>query len=254
MGSSQGRFLWHELATSDVAGAIAFYKDVVGWSTEEFAGAGMPYTRWIAGGTGVGGVMPLPEAAAANGAPPHWMAYVYADDVDALTARAVSLGAKTCAPPMDIPNVGRFSIVSDPQGAVIALMKPNGPDVAQPAEVPAGHFCWNELMTSDREAAVRFYCELFGWQKTAAIESPMGTYQMYGREGRTLGGMMTLPKEIPAPPHWLHYVRVADLDAAVVRVKKGGGQVLHGPMPVPDGTRIAQCRDPQGAAFALNGV
>jgi predicted enzyme related to lactoylglutathione lyase len=56
-----------------------------------------------------------------------------------------------------------------------------------------------------------------------------------------------------APPHWLYYVKVDDLDAALERVKERGGQVLNGPMDVPGGDRVAQCLDPQGAAFALHG-
>ncbi len=253
MSTSQGKFIWYELATSDVGGAIKFYKDVIGWGTEEFDGAGMRYVRWMADGAGVGGLMALPEEARDNGAPPRWTAYVFADDVDALTDKATRLGAKTWSPPTDIPTVGRFSVISDPQGAVIAMIKPLGPDRPQPAEVPDRHFSWNELMAADQEAAFRFYSELFGWEKSGAVESPMGTYQMYGREGHMLGGMMTRPEDYPAPPHWLYYVKVADLDAALARVTKDGGQVMHGPMEVPGGSRVAQCVDPQGAAFALHG-
>ena len=76
---------------------------------------------------------------------------------------------------------------------------------------------------------------------------------MYGKDGRTLGGMATKPKNYPAPPHWVYYVKVDDLDGALARVKKDGGTVMNGPMEVPGGDRIAQCLDPQGAEFALHG-
>ena len=254
MSTSQGKFVWYELSTTDVPAAIAFYKDVLGWGTEDFEGAGMRYVRWTAYGKAIGGVMPLADESRNSGAPPHWMAYVFADDVDALIDKARSLGGKACMPPMDIPNVGRIGILSDPGGAVLAIIQPMGPDVPEPAEVPDRHFVWNELIAADQEAALRFYSGLFGWQKTDAVAMPTGTYQMYGRRGRTLGGMMTRPKDYPAPPHWLYYVKVADLDDTVARVKKCGGRVLNGPMEVPGGSRIAQCMDPQGAAFALNGI
>jgi predicted enzyme related to lactoylglutathione lyase len=255
MSSSQGRFVWYELATTDVAAATAFYKDVVGWTTEDYQGAGMHYTRWQAGGEAIGGLMTLPDQAKKNGAPPHWLAYVMADDVDALTAKAKKLGATTIVEPSDIPNIGRFSVIGDPQGAVIALFKPQGgPDMPPPGAEPRDrHFVWHELLTNDREAALRFYSELFGWQKTDAVKMPNGVYQMYGRDGQTLGGMMNRPEGYPAPPHWLYYIMVSDLDAALERVKKGGGRVMNGPMEVPGGSRVAQCDDPQGAAFALNG-
>ena len=81
---------------------------------------------------------------------------------------------------------------------------------------------------------------------------PMGIYQMFGREGVTLGGIFKRPPEMPAPPHWLLYVRVPDINKGADDVKASGGQVLHGPAEVPGGDWIAQCMDPQGAAFALH--
>lgn len=175
-----------------------------------------------------------------------------ADDVDALTTKAVSLGAKCWVAPTDIPNVGRFSVIADPQGAVLALMTPQGPDRPEAKEPPPGHVCWNELITDDHEKAFAFYAALFGWHKADAVPMPNGIYQLYGRGSRTLGGMMNRPEGYLAPPHWLYYFRVEDLDAALARVVKGGGKVMMGPMEVPDGSRVAQCLDPQGAMFALN--
>ena len=77
-------------------------------------------------------------------------------------------------------------------------------------------------------------------------------YHMYGRPGGpTLGGMYTRSPEMPVSA-WLLYATVPDIDAAVEAVKAGGGQLLNGPMEVPGGDRVAQCTDPQGAAFALH--
>jgi len=254
MSDRQGNFVWYELLTSDVNGAIKFYKDVIGWGTQAFEGGATPYTMWTAGGPPVGGVTTLPAEAKKMGAPPHWLAYVAADDVDALTKKATSLGAKTYVAPMDIPTVGRCSVIADPQGAVIALFKGSGTQSPPPAEPSNGHFSWHELLAAEWEPEFRFYSQLFGWQKTDAMDmGPMGTYQMYGKGGRTFGGMMTKRKDYPAPPHWLYYVKVGDLDAALGRVKKGDGKVLNGPVEVPGGDRVAQCVDPQGAAFALHG-
>ena len=176
MSDTQGNFVWYELMTSDVNGAIKFYKDVIGWGTQAFEGGEMPYTMWTVGETPLGGVMTLPDEAKKMGAPPHWLAYVAADDVDALTKKAASLGAKTYMPPKDIPKVGRFSIIADPQGAVIALFKGSGPEMPRAAEATNGHFSWHELIAGEWESAFRFYSQLFGWQKTDAMDmGPMGT-------------------------------------------------------------------------------
>jgi predicted enzyme related to lactoylglutathione lyase len=254
MSDSHGNFIWYELATNDVGAAATFYKDVIGWGAETWQGA-VPYTRWMADDTAVGGAAALSDEARKAGATPHWFGYVLVDDVDALTKRAVSLGGKAVVPPTDIPEVGRFSMIADPHGATIAVLKPtSGPAYTPPpAETPYRRVSWHELIAGEREAALRFYAQLFGWEKTEAVESPMGTYQMYGKGGRTLGGMMTKPAGYPYPPHWLYYVKVPDLDAALARVKKDGGKVMNGPMVVPGGDRVAQCLDPQGAQFALHG-
>lgn len=251
--SGHGKFIWHELATSDVEAARDFYTKVVGWDTDVYGDAGMPYTRWKAKGEALGGLAPLPEEAKKNGAAPHWTAYVYVDDVDATLAKAKALGGGSCMPAIDLPTVGRIAHFADPQGAVLAILRPEGPEADWGMDMTPGHFVWNELMASDQEKAFEFYSALFGWEKMEAHESPMGVYQIYGKNGLALGGMMTRPDGYPYPPHWLYYVCVADLDAALGRVQAKGGTVMHGPMPVPGGTRVAQCVDPQGALFALNG-
>lgn len=250
MSDAQGKFVWYELITTDVPKAIAFYKDVIGWGTQPF---GEGYTMWTAGQTPVGGVAALHDDQKRAGTGPHWMAHVLADDVDALTKKATSLGGKTLVPPEDIPTVGRFSVITDPQGALIALFTPLDADTKHPEKPATRVFSWHEIMADDTEAAFRFYSALFGWVKTDAVTSPLGVYQMYGRNGETYGGMGKRPKDYPAPPHWLYYVKVDDLDAALGRVKKNGGQVMHGPMEVPGGDRVAQCMDPQRAFFALHG-
>jgi predicted enzyme related to lactoylglutathione lyase len=196
--------------------------------------------------------MTLPEQAA--GAPPHWLGYVGSPDVDGTARRAAELGGQVLVPPTDIPNIGRFTVLRDPQGAVIAGYTSASAQQPPPSAGPRpGEMSWHELATTDYQAALAFYTNLFGWEKQKAEDmGPLGIYQMYGRNGQPLGGMFTKPAEMPAPPHWLYYTLVSDLDGVVEKVKKAGGRILNGPMDVPGGDRIAQCMDPQGAAFALH--
>ena len=81
---------------------------------------------------------------------------------------------------------------------------------------------------------------------------PAGIYQMFGVPSLELGGIYRKTAEMPGPPQWLYYVHVADLDAAVARVKENGGRLMVGPMDIPGGGRIAIGMDQQGAAFALH--
>ena len=237
--SPHGRFVWYEMLTVDKGPTIDFYKKVVGWNAQDWEGSDPPYTMFTVGEAPVAGIMDLPEEARAAGTPPHWLGYVSTPDTDATVEQAKGLGGQVLMEPMSVPEVGRMAVLRDPPGR-------EGP-------AGVGEFSWHELTTSDHEAGFDFYSALFGWEKTTAMEmGEQGTYQMYGIGEHELGGMYNLHAEIPASPHWLLYVTVPDLDAAIETLKSLGGQVLNGPMDVPDGDRVAQCMDPQGASFALH--
>lgn len=254
MASSNGNFVWYDLMSTDAKAAAAFYRGVVGWRMQD---AGLPdrsYTILSAGETAVGGLMALPPEACVAGAKPVWSGYVAVDDVDAFAARVKQAGGAIHHPPDDIPGVGRFAFVADPQGATFVLFK--GMSDAQP-QPPApgtpGHTGWRELQAADWESAFAFYSSLFGWTKADAVDmGAMGLYQLFAIDGVAKGGMMTKTKEVPAPL-WIYYFNVDDIEAAAARVKNGGGQILHDPHEVPGGSWIVNCSDPQGAAFALLG-
>lgn len=249
--SNRGRFVWYELLTRDVPAAIAFYGEVAGWRTEPF-GSGGDYTMWVGGQGPLGGVMRLPDALAAAGVPPHWMAHVAVDDVDATVAGVLKAGGKVHHAPTDVPEVGRFAVVADPQGAVLSVFTPLQAMPLHDA-AKAGEFCWNELVTSDPAAAFAFHAGLFGWKVVQDMDmGPMGTYRVYGLGEEGLGGMMKIPPGAPMPPAWIYYVSTDDLDAALARATRRKAAVVNGPMEVPGGGRIAQLADPQGAVFALH--
>ena len=113
--------IWNELATTDTTKAGAFYSGLFGWGLDKQTFGPMEYTIFQNGERGAGGMFELtPEMA---GVPPHWLAYFSVDDCDAKVKKATELGAKTIKPADDIPGVGRFAILQDPQGAVFAVIK-----------------------------------------------------------------------------------------------------------------------------------
>ncbi len=249
----RGRFVWYELMTTDPDAAQDFYGDVVGWSTAPFEESKTPYTLWMNGESPVGGVMELPEEARSAGSPPHWLAYIATPDVDETARKAKELGGKVLVPAQDVPNVGRFAVLKDPQGAVFAAYKSATETQDGDGQPKVGEFSWHELATTDHEAALDFYSQLFGWEKTESMDmGEAGTYQMYGQKGQTYGGIYNKTADQPGPPAWLFYATVPSADQAVEKVKAKGGQVLNGPMEVPGGDWVAQCLDPQGAAFAVH--
>lgn len=128
---ANGSFCWNELATTDLDAAQNFYKALLGWEIEQGGapGGGMRYNEIVVGGQHVGG-MYAPGECGGEGAPPqmppHWRSYVAVDDVDASAAKTKELGGKVCVEPMDITDVGRFCVISDPAGAVISLITLKG--------------------------------------------------------------------------------------------------------------------------------
>jgi len=118
--AKHGMFSWFELQTTDVAAAKTFYSALFGWKTEEMAMPGMPYTIISAGGEQVAGMMAIPPQA--QGMPPFWGVYVSVDDADVAAKKAQQLGGAVIVAPTDIPTVGRFAVLKDPQGAMITVM------------------------------------------------------------------------------------------------------------------------------------
>ena len=130
-GGPLNQVSWPELATLDPAGAVAFYSSIFGWKTKpETDLENAPYIEWINGQTHIGGLMPM-RGDQWKGVAPHWMFYVTVADCDDRAAKAKQLGATICVPPRDIPNVGRFSVVFDAQGAAFSLIQLTA--VQQPA-------------------------------------------------------------------------------------------------------------------------
>jgi predicted enzyme related to lactoylglutathione lyase len=250
MPASPNTFVWYELMTTDIA-AEAFYQNVVGWTPQVMEGPGMRYTIMSAGGRPVAGLVQANAEMCEAGARPGWRGYMGVPDVDAATARLKQSGGTVHREPDDIPGVGRFSLVTDPQGAGFVLFTPNGGDNSPAAAGTPGHVGWHELYTTDWPSAFAFYAEQFGWTKARSVDmGPMGTYQLFAAADVEIGGMMNKPETIPTPA-WTFYFVVDAIDAAITRLSDGGGRVVHGPHEVPGGSWIVQAMDPQGVPFAL---
>jgi predicted enzyme related to lactoylglutathione lyase len=243
----RGRFVWHELYTPNRAGSQEFYGKVAGWTAQSWD-QDPTYQMFAAKSGPLGGVVEERSGT------PQWLAYIGSTDVDATADAAARLGGRVQTAPMDLPNAGRYAVIVDPQGATFGV---HGSAAApQPETGPkAGEFSWHELATSVAPGvAFGFYAALFDWDLMAEHDmGPMGTYLVFGRNGRQLGGMFDKGAQgKPGAAYWLGYVSVTDLEGAVERAKGARASVLMGPMDVPGGDRIAQLMDPYGAFFALH--
>ena len=235
-----GKFVWREQVSSDPKQAQDFYTQLFGWGTEVFKPGEIDYTMISSGGQAHGGYGKALEGAP----PPHWLSHVRVENVDETIEKAKGAGGKLAAGPFDMSEVGRMAIIGDPQGAYIAIYEPEG-------EGPSGEgiFVWDELGTTDVDAAQRFYEQVFGWT-TSDMGADYGGYRIFNRGETGVAGLMNLPDD-SIPPHWQPYVAVEDPDATTAKAVELGGSALMEPMDVPKVGRIAVLRDPQGATFGI---
>jgi uncharacterized protein len=244
----QNPFVWHDVATTDVEAAKAFYHKVVGWN---YAPQSSGYEVALVGDLGVGGIMEQPPHL--KGMPPFWSGYVFTPDVDAACRRVKELGGTVQREPWDIPGTIRMAVIADPGGAVLHIMQPlSREERTWPVEGALGTVGWNELHAANLDQAWDFYSGMFGWTKGHAHDmgEKLGVYQLFQIDGKDIGGMMRKMDEMPRPV-WFYYFMVDGIDAAADRVREARGQVAMGPHEVPGGQWILQAIDPQGGYFCL---
>jgi uncharacterized protein len=247
-----GRFTWHELSSTDIDAALKFYVALLGWGVKEVPMGDMgTYRLLLVGDKQVAGAMAMPPGTPA-GVPSHWLTYVGVENVDASAKQAEELGGKLLMPPTTVPDMLRFAVAMDPQGAAFGMLQPIGPSADNPPpETPPhpGKFVWDELHTKDQPAAGKFYGALFGWTGKIGEGDPM-KYWHWMNAGKDIGGMMTLMQP-NVPPHWLGYVGVSDVEGLTKKAAELGGKVLMEPMDVPKVGKFSVVQDPTGAVFSL---
>ena len=247
-----GSFCWIELATTDQDAAKSFYGSLFGWKANDIPmGPDQVYTMFeLDGREAAAGYKMRPEQLA-HGAPGHWMIYIAVADADETAGRVPALGGTLAAPPFDVAEHGRMAIVHDPTGAAFAIWQPKAHAGIQIGGVD-GTLCWADLNSPDRDKAIPFYNELFGWQFEPGKDKDPNGY-LHIKNGEAFIGGAVPSHFLPpgAPAHWLAYFLVSDCDASTEKAKSLGGQVWVSPTDIEGAGRFSVLSDPQGAAFAL---
>ena len=239
---------WTDLATPDLAASQQFYGALFGWAFEaqDTGDANNPYVMARESGKDVAGMMTLSPDMQAGGMPPVWSTYVTVADVEASTAKVKELGGTVLSDVMDVMDAGRMAVVTDPPGAVFCLWQAKASIGAQLVNEPVS-MTWNELISTDLDAAKTFYAGLFGWNgQTQDMGGMQYTVWLLGEDG--IGGGMA-PMMPGMPSFWNVYFAVEDCDATVAKAKELGAAVMNEPMDIPDIGRAAALSDPQGAMF-----
>jgi uncharacterized protein len=241
-----GAFVWHDHNSGDVAKAKSFYTELLGWELEKFEGGGMDYDMIKANGGLHGGF-----GEANEGTPAHWLGHVAVEDADETAQKVKAGGGTIYYGPEDIPEVGRFVIFADPQGAVVSAFASSAPSEG----MGEGVFVWNELATSDIDAAKTFYGDVFGWTTRDMDMGGGMTYTIFERPGGgDAAGGMPLTEDMKShgvPPNWLSYLGTDDVDATTDKAKELGATIHMPPTDIETVGRFSVAQDPTGAAFAL---
>jgi predicted enzyme related to lactoylglutathione lyase len=243
-----GTFSWADLSTTDQEAAKAFYSSLFGWEADDRpVGDGIYYSMQQIDGKNVAAISLQPDAQREANVPPLWNSYITVESANDTATQAGELGGNVHAAPFDVMDVGRMAVIADPQGAFFMVWEPKTTIGAELVNVP-GALCWNELYTSDLDAAKGFYNGLLGWDWQEFENSP-DPYFVIMNQGRANGGVRGLA-DPGMPPNWLVYFAVEDIDAGVAKVGELGGQTMMGPIDIGI-AKIAIVRDPQGAVFAM---
>ena len=218
--------------------------ELMGWTSKDMPTTpGAPdYTQFYVGDKTVAGGSPMPPNM--PGVPSMWNNYVTVDNVDAMTNKAVTLGATVAMPVMDVMDAGKMSAIADPQGAHLFLWQPKKHIGAEMVNA-VGCMSWNELYTKDVEGSKKFYAALFGW--TYETDDKTG-YVTIKNNGRMNGGIFAItPQMGQMPPKWMVYFTVKSAKDTAEKVKQLGGKVWD-QKDISIGTIII-ISDPTGASF-----
>ncbi|WP_374200798.1 VOC family protein [Streptomyces bambusae] len=244
---------WIDLMVPDQQAAIDFYADLFGWQGEVGPAEAGGYAVCELKGKPVAGIMAAmnPDGSTPDPMPPAaWTTYLATDDVDETLAAIDKAGGNTVMGAMDVMDIGRMAVVADPQGAVFGLWEAKsfyGAGIVN----EHGALIWNELSTTDPQAAGSFYSAALPVTATPSEMEGAEGYMEFKVDGRAVGGLMNLEKAPPGNrPHWMPYFCVDDTDSVVAAAERAGANVLAPPFDMVAG-RMAVLTDPQGAVFSV---
>lgn len=242
-----GKFVWVDLVTQDVASAKSFYGALFGWTFVR----GDRYTQVIHDGKPIAGIVRAADPERGS----EWVGNLSVADVDRAAALVSERGGVVEREPVDAPERGRLALVSDPEGALLLLLRASGGDPPD-AEPPVGGWLWRELWTHDVDAAADFYAALAGYEpETVAFRGH--PYHVLKEGGVPRAGVVAAPPEVN--PLWLPYVKVADPGDTAARAATLGARIVmqdeHGvilvdPTGAPIGIQAWEGSGDQGAEGA----
>jgi hypothetical protein len=245
-----GKMLWADLVTPDLTAAEKFYGGVFGWTFQSVRGGRHEYALALLDGRPIAGLLQKPIASGER-RQPAWLTYLAASDVDSVKRLAVSHGAKILADTKLYPMRGRQCVLSDPEGAVFALLASSSGD--SPDYLPVtGEWIWSSLHAKDAEAEAAFYQDLFGYDVFDLPSDDGLVHLILSTDNYARASANDLERSSAhRHSHWLNFVRVESAAASTAKALALGGRVLVQPRVDRHGGMVAVVADPDGSPVGL---
>ena len=244
-----GKVVWADLVTPDLAAAERFYGGLLGWTFQTIHAGKSDYALALANGRPVGGL--YQKSIRAGQQQPAWLTFIAVRDVDAAERDALAHGAKVVSPAKSYPLRGRQTVLTDPEGAVFAILASSSGDAPDFLAAP-GEWIWSALLSRDPGAEAAFYQEVFAYDVFDLASDDGKEHVILSSDNFARASANALPGDSARRhAHWLNFIRVGDTIAGVAKVVASGGRVLVAPHVDRHGGQVAVVADPAGAPFGL---
>lgn len=246
--SLQGKFIWFDLATPNIAGQKEFYSSVFGWTYESVANTADAYALIKNNGQVIGGLFSHePPGGEQDGAT--WIALMSHPDPD-LAARTVKTkGGKVNLQPAEVPNRGRHALFEDPAGALFGVLASSSGD-PEDREMEIGEFLWVDLFTRDLDGMGEFYSSLAPYTQERNEIANGVERVFFSAHDMPRAGLVEVDEEANRSS-WVPYVRVEDVEATLEKVEEGGGFAIVSPDPELLDGNVAVFVDPNGGVMGI---
>ena len=244
-----GKMIWADLVTPNLAAAKAFYGGLFGWTFQDLQTAESDYSIALVDGRPIAGILQKSVPAADERRQPTWLTFIAVRDVDAATRIALSHGAKSVHEPTTYSKRGRQAVLSDPQGAVFAMLASSSGDPPDYLATP-GEWIWSSVFAPDPNRDAGFYKTVFGYDVFDLPSDDGAQHVILSSDDYARTAVNTLQPGHRLP-HWLSYIRVVDARVSSTKAVALGGRVLVEPFVDRHGGKIAVIADPMGAPIGL---
>jgi predicted enzyme related to lactoylglutathione lyase len=245
-----GKVVWADLVTPDLAAAERFYGGLFGWTFQTIHTGDSDYAVALADGRPVGGLFQK-SIASGEQRQSAWLTFLAVNDVDGAKRAALAHGAKLVSDSKSYPARGRQAVLSDPDGAVFAILASSSGDSPDFLAEP-GEWIWSSLLSHDPGAAAAFYQQVFSFDAFDLASDDGLEHVILSSDDFARASVNSLPADSKRRhSHWLNFIRVVDTVGMAAKVVASGGRVLVDPHVDRHGGQVAVVADPAGAPFGL---